>query len=284
MYSIGKFASLCGLSIKNLRTLDRTGVLRPAVVDPKSGYRYYHSSQLGRAEWVAQLKACGLTPDEIWQVLSFDVHDTRSGDTEALQAIFERSERECRTRLQQIGSAKRKLIDAGRIQEPGSAVSIEVKSIPACDLCISRRFGDYAEIDVMIHELREFLHSSGLTETGAPMLLWGDLFEIDQEPQIEVALPYRGRADGVPELYLRRLPAGEVACLVSARPRDALGLDYESLFDWCFSNEYLIVGPIRALFRQDPVPGSPVAPLTELQVPVARADRLPVPDRNPQNL
>jgi DNA-binding transcriptional MerR regulator len=36
---IGRFARLCRLSIKQLRHYDELGLLRPARIDPSSGYR-----------------------------------------------------------------------------------------------------------------------------------------------------------------------------------------------------------------------------------------------------
>ena len=128
----------------------------------------------------------------------------------------------------------------------------------------------------MIQELRDFLSSLNLKAAGPPMLLWGERVAIGDEPDIEVGIPYRGASDSVPQLYLRELPAGEVASLISSRSRDALGADYERLFDWCFSNEYLIVGPIRAAFPAQ-------AGLTELQVPVIRSADLPATKSAPES-
>ena len=38
---IGRFARLTGLTVKALRHYDEIGLLRPAGVDPESGYRSY---------------------------------------------------------------------------------------------------------------------------------------------------------------------------------------------------------------------------------------------------
>ena len=46
LLSIGEAASLKGISIKALRYYDHIGVLPPAHIDERSGYRYYSSSQL----------------------------------------------------------------------------------------------------------------------------------------------------------------------------------------------------------------------------------------------
>lgn len=48
MFSIGEFARLGGVSVRTLRHYDEIGLLRPAQVDPVTGYRGYLASQLGQ--------------------------------------------------------------------------------------------------------------------------------------------------------------------------------------------------------------------------------------------
>ena len=54
--SIGAFASRARLSTKALRLYERLGILRPAEVDPRTGYRRYRTSQLVTARLV---RCCG---------------------------------------------------------------------------------------------------------------------------------------------------------------------------------------------------------------------------------
>lgn len=54
--TIGAFARAARLSPKALRLYDDVGLLRPAVVDADSGYRYYAPAQLDRARLVAWLR------------------------------------------------------------------------------------------------------------------------------------------------------------------------------------------------------------------------------------
>jgi PPM family protein phosphatase len=56
LLTIGAFARAARLSPKALRIYDRLGLLRPARVDPVTGYRYYDPAQLGRARLVAWLR------------------------------------------------------------------------------------------------------------------------------------------------------------------------------------------------------------------------------------
>jgi DNA-binding transcriptional MerR regulator len=61
MFTIGEFARLGGVSVRTLRHYDDIGLLRPATVDPDTGYRGYSAEQLGRLNRVMALKELGLS-------------------------------------------------------------------------------------------------------------------------------------------------------------------------------------------------------------------------------
>ncbi|MFK0137722.1 MerR family transcriptional regulator [Streptomyces murinus] len=65
LLTIGAFARVSRLSPKALRLYDELALLRPARVDPDTGYRYYAAGQLGRARLVAWLRRLGMPLAEI---------------------------------------------------------------------------------------------------------------------------------------------------------------------------------------------------------------------------
>jgi DNA-binding transcriptional MerR regulator len=67
---IGRFARLTGLSVKALRHYDELGLLRPAAVDPETGYRSYSTAQVERAETIRLLRRLELPLDEISSLLA----------------------------------------------------------------------------------------------------------------------------------------------------------------------------------------------------------------------
>jgi DNA-binding transcriptional MerR regulator len=67
--TIGRFARLTGLSVGTLRHYDEVGLLRPASVDPASGYRRYRRDQAGRARQIAMLRWDDLPIEEIRRVI-----------------------------------------------------------------------------------------------------------------------------------------------------------------------------------------------------------------------
>jgi DNA-binding transcriptional MerR regulator len=68
--SIGELARVSGLSASALRFYDRSGVLRPAYVDPDTGYRWYLAGQVRPARVVAALRRVAMPLAEIGRVLS----------------------------------------------------------------------------------------------------------------------------------------------------------------------------------------------------------------------
>ncbi|MFJ8812855.1 MerR family transcriptional regulator [Amycolatopsis thermoflava] len=70
LLTIGAFARAAGLSPKALRLYDDLGLLRPASVDPISGYRRYSPDQLERARLIGLLRRTGMPLARISLALS----------------------------------------------------------------------------------------------------------------------------------------------------------------------------------------------------------------------
>lgn len=70
LLSIGALSRAGGLPVTALRFYDAAGVLRPAYVDPATGYRWYTSRQVDTARLVASLRQAGLPVSELVTVLA----------------------------------------------------------------------------------------------------------------------------------------------------------------------------------------------------------------------
>jgi DNA-binding transcriptional MerR regulator len=69
LLGIGGFALLTGLSLHALRHYDEVGLLRPAMVDPATGYRRYRPDQVPRARLIGALRKIDLPLDAVRQVV-----------------------------------------------------------------------------------------------------------------------------------------------------------------------------------------------------------------------
>ena len=70
MFSIGEFARHGRISVRMLRHYDTIGLLRPACVDPASGYRFYQASQLAGLNRVIALKDLGFTLQQVQAIIN----------------------------------------------------------------------------------------------------------------------------------------------------------------------------------------------------------------------
>ena len=72
LLTIGRFARLAGLSVGALRHYDELDLLRPAQVDPESGYRLYRRDQLELARTIVRLRDLEVPLDAIRQHVATD--------------------------------------------------------------------------------------------------------------------------------------------------------------------------------------------------------------------
>lgn len=65
MMTISEFAMSTGLTAKTLRFYDERGILTPADVDPRTGYRRYSAAQMRDATTIRVLRAAGMPLEQI---------------------------------------------------------------------------------------------------------------------------------------------------------------------------------------------------------------------------
>ncbi len=73
MFSIGEFARHGRVSVRMLRHYDAIGLLRPATVDPASGYRFYQAAQLADLNRLVALKDLGFSLGQVQAILAEQV-------------------------------------------------------------------------------------------------------------------------------------------------------------------------------------------------------------------
>jgi DNA-binding transcriptional MerR regulator len=104
---IGRFGRLCGLTVEALRHYDELGLLRPAWVDPETGYRRYTLDQLADARAIARLRALDVPLGKVGAYLA-------AGSADARRQVLARhlADVEARTaRLQRVAHGLRQVID-----------------------------------------------------------------------------------------------------------------------------------------------------------------------------
>lgn len=119
MMSIGEFALNTGLSVKALRFYDERGVLAPAAVDTRSGYRSYSVHQLRDATTIRVLRAAGVSLDRVTEALT---------GPDRVDAVVADRRREV---TEQRGREDRALALAGRLDLLRGSTEVATRDAPA---------------------------------------------------------------------------------------------------------------------------------------------------------
>jgi DNA-binding transcriptional MerR regulator len=123
--SIGDFSRATHMTVKTLRHYHQLGLLKPAAVDPLTGYRRYGTDQIPTAQVIRRFRDLGMLLDEIQGVLS--APDLRKRN-ERITAHLHRLEGE----LGRTQAAVASLRDLLRPPSPGDGTAhIRLRNVPA---------------------------------------------------------------------------------------------------------------------------------------------------------
>ncbi len=265
---IGRFARIARLSIKALRHYDELGLLRPALVDPESGYRYYAVGQAIDAERIRLLRALEVPLEEIGALL-------RERDPDAVKARLGRHRQRIEARMEED---RRRLLTLARLAECGDALltsEVHVREAAAAEVACIRGRSPLAEIaDRAGHafgELYRYLGQLGLRPAGPPLSIYHGPPEEEDELEIEWCVPCARTLAGRGPIEGRALPAATVACVVHAGPYEEVGPCYGALVQWMQSHGHAEAGPPREVYLVGHAQTSdPQEFRTEIQWPIER--------------
>jgi len=200
--TIGRFARLSGLSIGALRHYDELDLLRPARVDPETGYRSYQRAQLEGARTIAQLRDLEMSLDDIRLVLGTDDPAERR---RLLRAHVSRIE--SRTfRLQFVLHQLRRMIDTEEVpmSQPPLPPDVDAATRRALAVGLFNRVWQLLETgDRTPEQVDEMIHAAH-----ASRYHWGEV--PDHEPknlaigEWQVSRVYSVLGRGEPALYHAR--------------------------------------------------------------------------------
>lgn len=251
-YSIGQFARMTALSPGALRIYDRMGILRPALVNPATGYRYYTAGQLEKAALVSLFRKLDVPLPEIRDlVCSEDVGSSRE--------LLRRHELRLQRRLASITYAIDRLERAlGPDHElpPGRVAlcSEEPKLVISGRTFAHVSAGDVIEYNAALEGavalLEARLTACGLHALGREIVLHHNQTAWYEGLDIEVCIPLpRCASLVVDDSWV--LPAATVASTRHLGPWSEVWASYASLLAWIDREGYEVCGPFRATYLVD---------------------------------
>lgn len=246
MLGIGDFASHGRVSVRMLRHYDSIGLLRPAHVDPNTGYRHYDAGQLAELDRVVALKDLGFTLDQVRQILADRV------SVDELRGML---------RLRRAQLAERIEADQARLREvearlrlaEGETPEVLIKTIPGVRVAeLSGIAASYGPADIspvispLYAALVNRLESAGVPVVGQPVAYYEDA---DDGVVVHACLPVA--ADLVDGVTITDLPAiARAATIVHRGSIDSIMTSYGDLARWIDANGYRSLDYAREFYIQ----------------------------------
>jgi DNA-binding transcriptional MerR regulator len=250
---IGTFARLCRLSVKQLRHYDELGLLRPATVDPHSGYRYYRRDQARDALSIGLLRSLDVPLASIARVLAGDEV------TAALGEVRDRLEAELVRRRRTLATLDRMLSDGLPAVEVLVVAEREHRVAVVRDVAAPERIGEVTS--ACIARLLDALARAG-RELRPPLIA---LFPLDFDQSIGITATAEVD-DEVPGTELAVLPGGRFASATHLGPYDHISLTAHALLAWCADRGHSPVEPLREVYLTDPRTTAPEQLVTHLMI------------------
>ena len=251
--SIGGFARVCRLSVKQLRHYDDLGLLRPAWVDPDSGYRYYRADQAREALSIGLLRSLDVPLPAIGQVLA------GRGIAEVLGGVRDQMEADLVRRRRMLATLDRVLTDG----LPRAEVRLTRED--ARRVAATQGVGGIGEIPAVtsdcVARLIAALDAAGQQPQG-PMVA---LFPLDIGDQVTVTVAAQVEQD-VPGATRDILGGGLFATATHVGPYDQVSLTAHALLAWIGEHGHEARGELREVYISDPRRTAPDQLVTHVMV------------------
>jgi DNA-binding transcriptional MerR regulator len=239
MYRIGTVARLAQVSVRTLRHYDDVGLLKPAFVDPVTGYRYYAPEQVLSLHRILVLRDLGVSLTKIGQLLDDDV------TVQQLRGILRLREGEVKARLiAQSRQLKRVESRLAQLEEVSVAeYEVIVKRLePLRVVALSEDLAGYDEIGAACDRMYPRLHAALAREAVGfarlSLALYEETGDVERPLRLTTALPVPDEVsiegDG---LFTIELPATRRAATTIVRGApDKLHHGFRALREWAEAN------------------------------------------------
>ena len=271
MFSIGDFAGLGRVSVRMLRHYDAIGLLRPAAVDPLTGYRFYAVEQLTRLNRVVALKDLGFTLDQVATIVDDEI------DVDELRGMLRLRRAELREQIA-ADTARLARVEARlRVIEKEDVMSqeVEIKIVPAVRVAeLSAPVGGFEPqfitpvLGPLFDQLMGRLAASEVACVGAPIAYYEDAGD-GEGLIVHAAAPIAEEAEPT-GLQVTELPEISAAAIIHSGPMDNVMPTIQTLGGWIAAHGYRSAGYNREVYLAYGE-GMPEPWQTELQEPVTTA-------------
>src|SRR5262245_45989586 len=271
MFSIGDFARHGRVSVRMLRHYDAVGLLRPAIVDPATGYRSYRAAQLAQLNRVIALKELGFTLQQVQAILDEQVSAAELRGMLRLRRAEIHAQIETATaRLARVEARLLAIEEEGRVPADG-VVTKHLTLMRVGELTGTAAGYEPEAITPVIQPLYSDLWCrlacAGVTTTGPAVAYYEDAPDGDGAVIVHAAVPVVADASGDQDFSVVDLAEVEkAAAIIHQGSMDDVISTGQALARWIDANGYHPVGYAREVTLEwSPDPDEWV---TELQQPI----------------
>jgi DNA-binding transcriptional MerR regulator len=274
MFRIGVFANLCQVSVRTLRLYDEKGLIKPAVVDDATSYRYYQLDQLPQLHRILALRDLGLSLEQIAPL----VQGKQRLSADALKAVLSARRDELRervseeqARLARVEARLRQIGQEGKMPE----YEVVIKKVePVLVAGIRELIPNWEQVNPTLNRnfdaVYAYVGQQGGRPAGPAQDIWYSMDDSGVDMDVEATAPIAAPIPESDTVKVHTLPAVEtMASTIYKGGFENIGEAHMAVIQWAESNGYRLAGPSRELYHQYERTGDPALWLTEIQIPVA---------------
>lgn len=248
---IGEFSKLSRISIRMLRHYDEIGLLKPACIDPDSGYRYYGVDQLPAAGRITALKDMGFGLSDVGRLTAH--HDDRELLERCLllkRAELVEEQRHAERQLRLLDTTLERLR-----KDEIMKYDVTLKTFP-------ERYAATLRMNIPIYEMEGVLWSTLVSETAQLNLVpdepcycsvvYHDKEFKESNVDVEAQKTVRGSYPDTEHVRFRTLPKVTVASATCKGSYDQLNEVMASVAQWVQDNGYALNGPAFNIYHVSP--------------------------------
>lgn len=268
MFRIGEFSRLTQVSIRMLRYYDEIGLLKPAEIDPWTGYRMYSTEQIPILNRILYLRDSGFNTSEI--AVAFNKKDDRLlvKQLDTKYSEIENNIQAEREKLKKIELAKMEILN----EKSDMHYNISIKAIPSYQVLSLRKIiTDYYSEGELWQELSAFAAEQHIQISSNTFSIYHDNEYKETNVDVELCTPVKKMGNNVGEFTYRNTePIPNMACTMVYGDFANIGRAYRDFAKWLQKNsQYQMSKATRQIVHRGPWNESnPENYLIELQIPL----------------
>lgn len=250
LFKIGEVTKIMGITRKTLLVYEDMGLLKPAIKDEESGYRYYSADNMTQIRSIRSLQALGLTLKEVEEYYyNTDNIDTYLERLKALRATLDRN-----IQMLQVRSAKR------------GDLTVQKTTLPR-QVCFCRRYTceNVGEAAIVLRDTYIAAARTGKMSMTARMFTMR--MTHTDKPDLMCCIPVDNSFDGPERMEFAETPA---LCIYYRGPYEGIATAIRALTEYIKENNIETAGPFRSVYLEGPPNrgGNSEDYITQVAVPI----------------